>query len=216
MNTTIKHFFMSTLCHWKQFSWFLFTFNSFLIFFLPLCLLFQSHWNISALIERNYIYFYFHCFSYGQKKGKSCLFMVTREEKRWFIQKDIGPVELSSTAEDKKWTHQMKEKRENGQLFSSNFGGAWAAKKRRRKSNSHINLFEVIFNAIVEKSIFHHHQSLLPPTQSSLTKQAAAKSRRRKYKFFTGTSPKVSPPSSPYIHAHTHFSILHQSHTHDD
>lgn len=33
----------------------------------------------------------------------------------------------------------------------SNFGGAWAAKKRRKKSNSHINLFEVIFNAIVEK-----------------------------------------------------------------
>lgn len=45
----------------------------------------------------------------------------------------------------------------------SNFGGVWAAKKRRKKSNSHINLFEVIFNAIVEKNQYSIIISLFCP-----------------------------------------------------
>jgi hypothetical protein len=93
-----------------------------------------------------------------------------------------------------------------------------------RKTNSHINLFEVISAVIVEKS----KKINIPSSSVSLALAPASShhpdegfSQRAEEKKNTNFSPEHPRkfPSSLHVFFRVrakHFSILHQSHTHDD
>lgn len=182
------------------FLWRRWSFPSHFSFFVVSAATLKYLWGF---IERN-IFLLSLFFLLNRRKEERSLFIYGRsKEKEVIYSEGHCPVELSSRrTTDKKWTLEMKEKNEK---MVCSFSELSFSGEKVKKTNSNINLFEVIFNAIVENQ-YSIIISLSLPNIIILTM-----GKKRKYKFFTGTSPKIFFLSAVSMQAHISQSFI--SHT---